>query len=30
MKSQLVTSYSIKLDVNRCFWNPALSNCKHV
>jgi hypothetical protein len=29
-KSQLVTSYSLKLDVNRCFWNPALSNCKHV
>jgi hypothetical protein len=29
-KSQLVTSYSLKLDVNRCLWNPALSNCKHV
>ena len=29
-KSQLVTSYSLKLDVNICFWNPALSNCKHV
>jgi hypothetical protein len=30
MNSQLVTSYSLKLDVNRCFWNPALSNCKHI
>jgi hypothetical protein len=29
-KSQLVTSYSLKLDVNRCFWNLALSNCKQV
>ena len=28
-KSQLVTSYGLKRDVNRCFWNPALSNCKH-
>jgi hypothetical protein len=29
-KSQLVTSYTLKLDVNRCFWNPAWSKCKHV
>ena len=29
-KSQLVTSYSLKLDVNRCFWNPVWSKCKHV
>jgi hypothetical protein len=30
MKSQLVTSYTLKHDVNRCFWNPAWSKCKHV
>ena len=29
-KSQLVTSYTIKHDVNRCFWNPAWSKYKHV
>ena len=29
MKSQLVTSYTLKHDVNRCFWNPAWSKCKH-
>jgi hypothetical protein len=29
-KSQLVTSYSLKLDVNICFWNPTWSKCKHV
>jgi hypothetical protein len=29
-KSQLVTSYTLKLDVNRCFWNPAWSKGKHV
>jgi hypothetical protein len=29
-KSQLVTSYTLKLDVNRCFWNLAWSECKHV
>jgi hypothetical protein len=29
-KSQLVTSYTLKLDVNRYFWNPAWSKCKHV
>ena len=29
-KCQLATSYNLKLDVNRCFWNPAWSNCKHV
>ena len=29
MKSQLVTSYSLNLDVNRCFWNPDLSVCKY-
>jgi hypothetical protein len=26
MKSQLVTSYTLKHDVNRCFWNPAGQN----
>ena len=30
IKSQLVTSYTLKHDVNRCFWNPAWSKCKHV
>ena len=30
MKSQLVTSYTLKHDVNRCFWNRAWSKCKHV
>jgi hypothetical protein len=30
MKSQLVTSYTVKDDVNRCFLNPAWSKCKHV
>ena len=30
MKSQLVTSYTLKHDVNRCFWNPDWSKCKHV
>ena len=30
MKSQLVTSYTIKHDVNKCFWNPVWSKCKHV
>jgi hypothetical protein len=30
MKSQLVTSYTLKHDVNRCFLNPAWSKCKHV
>ena len=30
MKSQLVTSYTPKHDVNRCFLNPAWSKCKHV
>ena len=30
MKSQLVTSYTLKHDVNRCFLNPACSKCKHV
>ena len=30
MKRPLVTSYTLKHDVNRCFWNPAWSNCKHV
>jgi hypothetical protein len=30
MKSQLITSYTLKHDVNRCFWNPAWSKCKHV
>jgi hypothetical protein len=30
MKIQLVTSYTLKHDVNRCFWNPAWSKCKHV
>ena len=30
MKSKLVTSYTLKHDVNRCFWNPAWSKCKHV
>ena len=30
MKSQLVTSYTLEHDVNRCFWNPAWSKCKHV
>ena len=29
-KSQLVTSYTLKHDVNRCFWNPAWSKCRHV
>ena len=29
-KSQLVTSHTLKHDVNRCFWNPAWSKCKHV
>jgi hypothetical protein len=28
-KSQLVTSYTLKHDVNKCFWNPAWSKCKH-
>ena len=28
-KIQLVTSYSLKIDVNRLYWIPALSNCKH-
>ena len=26
-KSQLVTSYRLKIDVNRHYWIPALSNC---
>jgi hypothetical protein len=30
MESQLVTSYTLKHDVNRCFRNPAWSKCKHV
>jgi hypothetical protein len=30
MKSQLVTSYTLKHDVNRCFWNSAWLKCKHV
>jgi hypothetical protein len=30
MKSQLVTSNTLKHDVNRGFWNPAWSKCKHV
>ena len=30
IKSQLVTSYTLKHDVNRCFWNSAWSKCKHV
>ena len=29
-KSQLVTSYTLRHDVKRCFWNPAGSKCKHV
>ena len=29
-KSQLVASYILKLDVRRCFWNPAWSKRKHV
>ena len=29
-KCQLVTSYTLNLDVNICFWNPAWSKCKHV
>jgi hypothetical protein len=30
-KNQLVASYSLlKVDVNRPFWFPALTNCKHV
>ena len=29
-KSKLVNSYTLKHDVNRCFWNPAWSKCKHV
>ena len=30
MKNQLVTSCTLKHYVNRCFWNPAWSICKHV
>ena len=30
MKSQLVTSYTLSHDVNRCFSNPAWSQCKYV
>jgi hypothetical protein len=30
MKSQLVNSYTLKHHVNRCFWNPDCSKCKHV
>jgi hypothetical protein len=30
IKSQLVSSYTLKHDVNRCFWNSAWSKCKHV
>jgi hypothetical protein len=30
MKSQLVTSYTLKHDVNRFFGNPPWSKCKHV
>ena len=30
MKSQLVTSYTLKHDANRYIWNPAWSKCKHV
>ena len=29
-KCQLVTSFTLKLDVNICFWNSAWSKCKHV
>jgi hypothetical protein len=28
-KVNVVTSYSLNLDVNRCFWNPDLSVCKY-
>ena len=30
IKNQLLTSYSLNRDVNRRFYIPALSNCKHV
>ena len=30
MRSQLVTSYTLNHDVNRCFWNRPWSKCKHV
>jgi len=30
LMNQLVASYRLKIDVNRHFLTPALSNCKHV